>query len=71
MAPDSTNRELLLPTEETVTVPPVAVRLAFCVSAVSINTLPKFNVDGVMVNCPLAAVVPAPVSGMLKDGPEI
>jgi hypothetical protein len=71
VAPGRENCALLLAAEETVTLAPVALRVAACVPVSSMSTLPKFSVLGEMVNCPIFETVPVPVNGMFSAGPEI
>lgn len=62
VAPCSTNCELLLASEVTVPFAPVALKVMACVPVEPIVTSPKFNADGVRVNCP-AVVTPVPLRG--------
>src|SRR5579863_8317454 len=53
-----------------VTLPPLAVMTAACVPVSPIITLPKLSAVGVMLNCPAVAVVPVPVRGRFRAGPD-
>src|ERR1700746_3900340 len=50
--PETENCELLLPADETVTGPPVAVITEACVVEVPTSTLPTFSEPGVIVSVP-------------------
>jgi hypothetical protein len=63
------NAELLELLEDTVTLPPPAVKLPDWVCVVPIVTLPKLMVPGVMPNVPLE-VVPLPVKDTPTDGSD-
>jgi hypothetical protein len=70
-APFKTNWELLLLTEDTVTLVPAALMVIGRVCVVPSATSPKFSDAGAMVNWLEAVVVPVPVRGMAAiAGPE-
>lgn len=69
--PEIENCELLLEADETVTLPPVALRVAGWVVLDPISTLPKLKDAGETVNCPAELVAPVPVSGTFRFGPEM
>lgn len=64
-APLSENCELLKASEETVTFAPLALMVMACVPVEPTFTLPKFNEDGLMLNCPPVVVVPLPLKDTL------
>jgi hypothetical protein len=66
-APVKANCEPLLVSDDTVTLPPLALTVMARVAVVPTFTLPKFTGDGAILNWPAAfvtVVVPVPVSGM-------
>jgi hypothetical protein len=67
--PASVNAELLELVDDSVTLPPVAVRLPLWVCVLPMATLPKFIALGATLRVPLE-VVPLPVSEMDTDGSE-
>ena len=62
--PPKLNTELLDLAAETVTLPPLAVRVPEAVPLLPSTTLPRANVAGVTPSCPVGGgvVVPVPVS---------
>jgi len=64
--PLSTYSELLIPTPDTVTLDPVALRFPVRSMLVPTATLPKFNVAGETLSCPSA--VPVPDSEIIRFG---
>jgi hypothetical protein len=69
-APCRTNCELLLESEDTVTLAPVALMVMASVPVVPTLTSPKFTDPGVMLNCPAVVVfVPVPLNGTLALEP--
>ena len=64
------NCELLLETEEMVTLPPLALSSTVCFAVVPTATLPKLSVAGVMASSGLLAPMPAPVNVMSRFGPK-
>jgi hypothetical protein len=67
--PPRVNAELLELLEDTVTLPPLAVKLPDWVCVVPIVTLPKLREPGVTPNVPLD-VVPLPVRGTPTEGSD-
>src|SRR5271166_270393 len=65
-APSSTNWELLLAAEETVTLAPLAVMVRGWSAWVPTVTLPKVRGAGAITNWPAAVLPPVPVSGMVR-----
>ena len=59
--PLRTKCELLLVSDDTVTEAPVALIVIACVSDEPTFTLPKFTLDGLMLNWPAVVVVPLPL----------
>jgi hypothetical protein len=70
LAPARENCWLLKAAEETITGPPVALKVADWVAVVPIETLPKLSPVGETVNCP-TAVAPVPVNVTVNDGPAM
>ncbi len=69
-APFRTNCELLLASEDTVTLAPLALIVMAWVPVAPTLTLPKFNEAGAMVSCPVVVVVvPVPLTDKLRPGP--
>jgi hypothetical protein len=64
--PVTTNSELLLVADVTVTLAPEAVSVPPRVALFPTVTLPKLNVDGETVNWPAEVPVPVPVSGTVR-----
>jgi hypothetical protein len=65
-APFRTNCELLLESDDTVTLAPVALMVMASVPVAPTLTSPKFTDAGVMLNCPfVVVVVPVPLNGTL------
>ena len=62
--PPTLNTELFEVAAETVTLPPLAVRVPDAVPLVPTTTLPRASVAGVTASCPFVGVVdvPAPVN---------
>ena len=69
MSPPAVKAELLELVDDSVTLPPDAVTLPFCVWVVPIVTLPKLIDPGVTASVPLV-VVPLPLSEMLTVGSD-
>src|ERR1700727_1878732 len=65
--PAIANCELLLETDETVTLPPVALRVEDWVVVVPTSTLPKLMAVGATVSCPV--VSPVPLKGTFIETP--
>jgi len=63
--PLTTKCELLLASDDTVTEAPLALMVTACVSVEPTFTLPKFTLDGVMLNWPAVVVVPLPLKNTL------
>src|ERR1700733_7422023 len=57
-APAIANCELLLDADETVTLPPFALRVEDCVVVVPTSTLPKLSAVGATISCPIVSPVP-------------
>jgi hypothetical protein len=69
-APSRTNWELLLASEETVTLAPLALNVMACVLVVPTVTSPKFTGAGATESFPAVVIVPIPLSGTSRLGPE-
>jgi hypothetical protein len=67
--PAIANCELLLDADDTVTLPPVALRLEDWVVVVPTSTLPKLIAVGATVSCPI--VSPVPLKGTFRETPEM
>jgi hypothetical protein len=59
---------LLELTEDSVTLPPLAVRLPFCVCVVPTVMLPKVIAAGATARLPLLTAVPLPVRAIATEG---
>lgn len=68
--PPMVNAELLELTDESVRLPPLAVRLPFCVCVVPTVMLPKLIAAGATPRVPLVTAVPLPVRAIPTDGFE-
>ena len=68
--PVTTKCELLLASEDTVTEAPVALIVTACVSVEPTLTLPKFTLEGLMLNCPAVVVVPSPSKNTFTFGSD-
>jgi hypothetical protein len=68
--PESENSELLLDAEDTVTLPPVAVRVEVCALLLPRSILPKLSEDGLMLSFPVLVDVPVPMSGIFNPTPR-